>query len=171
MYACKGSGKSSKEKFVPTRPGIVPSGTCNTMHSFWFNIHDLTWPLFFRAELERAWLLTILWFFLSDLVEGVWAMNVKLWSAQDLANAAVWCGEILLCDVCCLDFSMIYVNMQNISWWRRFYNTSEWKSCWCKLELSMSAHLTVDVIPDFGLINSERLWQNYSSGHSNKPHY
>lgn len=72
IYGFNGSGKSSKDRFVPTRPGMEPSGICNDDLSSFFSIHDLTCFSCFREDGRRAaWLLMSFALFLVELVDGV----------------------------------------------------------------------------------------------------
>jgi len=73
IYGFSGSGKSSKDRFVPTRPGMEPSGIRSAVDlSSFFNIHDLTCFSCFREDGRRAaWLLMSFALFLVELLVGV----------------------------------------------------------------------------------------------------
>ena len=72
IYGFNGSGKSSKDRFVPTRPGMEPSGICSAVDlSCFFSIHDLTCFWCFREDgMRAAWLLMSFALFL-ELLDGV----------------------------------------------------------------------------------------------------
>ena len=71
IYGFNGSGKSSRDNFEPTRPGMEPSGICNDDLSSFFNIHDFScFPCFCEDGIRAAWLLTSFALFL-ELLDGV----------------------------------------------------------------------------------------------------